>query len=116
MIKQISALIKKPHPNLAMVLLISLLVMIGGCTPRTQPTIVRQQIVVVDIPQALYDACPAIRKSDLPKWQTMTDGEAASLITRLYSNNVQCRNAIEQIRKFVAEAKAKAEEQNRRNP
>lgn len=109
--RRIHTIITKPHPGLAVFLFVILL-MVTGCARPTQPLIVQQQIVVVEIPEGILSACPTIKREDLPRWQSMTDGEAAATIARLFRANQQCANTIQQIRQFTAEAKARAVQQN----
>lgn len=88
-------------------LILSLGLVLAGC--QTTTTLVSQQNVVVLPSNALYN-CP--KPAYWPKTETLTDVEVAKLIRTLYANNVQCRNSLYAIRKFLNSAN---ETVNRRN-
>jgi uncharacterized protein YcfL len=83
-------------------LLIPLLLFLVGCQ-STQPTLVKDRLVVIDIPQKLYEGCEIIK--DFPNWKTLTDPEVAETIVTLYENNVKCYNVVEAIKKHQIKAK-----------
>lgn len=82
--------------------IIPLLLLLSGCA-STQPYLVKERLVVVDIPENLYAGCPLVK--DFPNWKTLTDPDVADTIIRLYENNVKCYNAVQAIKKFQTSAK-----------
>jgi hypothetical protein len=62
--------------------------------------------LVVLPPDRMY-TCPSVDR--FPDAKTLSDLQVAKLLVQLQSNNVQCRNSITAIKKFLADAKATAE-------
>lgn len=74
---------------------------LAGCQ-TTQPNIITTQHVPIDIPVSLYN-CPVLKK--MPDYETLTERQVAQLIVTLQRNNVQCRNSMDAIQKYVDEVK-----------
>jgi len=72
-----------------------------GCD-QNQVDIAVAHYRVVDVPAALYDACPAI--GAIPNYKTLTDRQVADFIVKLYNNNKQCRQAIKAIKNYLDSA------------
>lgn len=89
-------------------LCIPLSLFLAGCDPETAPPVISTKLIVVDIPKELYAQCPEIGK--LPKSATLRDRQVARLVVRLYNNNIKCRLAIDNIRKYLDNAKREIEQ------
>ena len=63
-------------------------------------------IKVVTPPEQLYD-CPI--KTKWPNWQHLNDTDVAKTIVELYKNNTRCKNSVDAIRNYLADAKARIE-------
>lgn len=90
--------------------LISILgLLVTGC--QTTDIIDKKNVVVMPS-NALYN-CPAL--TYYPKSETLTDIEVAKVIRNLYANNVQCRNSLNAIRKFLNNAQKTVNDSEKRN-
>ena len=76
--------------------------LLAGCQ-STAPT---TKLQVVTPPDQMYD-CPI--KKQWPNWQKLNDTDVAKTIVELYKNNSRCKNSIDAIRKFLADAKTRIE-------
>ena len=76
--------------------------LLAGCQ-STSPT---TKLRVVTPPDQMYD-CPI--KKQWPNWQKLNDTDAAKTIVELYKNNTRCKNSVDAIRKFLADAKTRIE-------
>lgn len=75
--------------------------LLASCT--TTPKVITQyQTIVVTPPDALYN-CPNIKK--IPNADTLTNQEVAVFIKTLYQYNKTCGINMDQIKKFVEQAK-----------
>ena len=84
-------------------LLIIPFLFLAGCN---SPNLIQTKLAVITPPPEMYD-CPIDKK--FPSWQTLNDVEVAKTVVRLYKNNVRCKNSIEAIEKYLADAKAQIE-------
>mgnify|MGYP003704360759 CR=1 FL=1 len=75
--------------------------LLAGC----QST-VSTKLKVVTPPDQMYD-CPI--KDKWPNWQKLNDTDVAKTIVELYKNNARCKNSVDAIRKFLADAKTRIE-------
>lgn len=87
------------------IIIFGLSLILAACNPGEPLKLVVEKYRVVDIPASLYERCPDINPR-LPQWKTLTDKQVAQLITTLYRNNRECRNAILAIKNFVEAAKS----------
>ena len=76
--------------------------LLAGCQ-STAPT---TKLQVVTPPDQMYD-CPI--KKQWPNWQKLNDTDVAKTIVELYKNNARCKNSVDAIRKFLADAKTRIE-------
>ena len=81
-------------------LLLSLL--LAGC----QSTVTSTKLQVITPPDEMYD-CPI--KTKWPNWQHLNDTDVAKTIVELYKNNTRCKNSVDAIRNYLADAKARIE-------
>ena len=82
--------------------LLVLSLLLTGC----QSTVSSPTIKVVTPPEQLYD-CPI--KTKWPNWQHLNDTDVAKTIVELYKNNTRCKNSVDAIRNYLADAKARIE-------
>ena len=71
-----------------------------------QSTEITTKLQVVTPPDQMYD-CPI--KDKWPNWQKLNDTDVAKTIVELYKNNARCKNSVDAIRKFLADAKTRIE-------
>ena len=96
--------------KLALIGLIVMTLGLTACNPSGEPLkLTIEKYKVVDIPDALYEGCPDIRKERMPYFKTLTDVQLAAYITKLYKTNVQCRNVMDKIKDFLKNAKTDLE-------
>lgn len=86
-------------------LLIPVFLILAGCN---DPYLIKRQLVVVDIPEKLFQGCPVLKKYQ-HNWKKLTDPQVAGIIINLYQNNEKCHNAIQAIKRFQQNAKARME-------
>lgn len=86
---------------------LAILVLITGCQ-STKPRISIQgtKIIVIEPPKALFN-CP--QAGPVPNWQTLTNKQVVAYIDKLHKNAKVCKINMQQIEKFVAEAKKNAQ-------
>ena len=82
--------------------LLLLLLLLAGC----QSTVTSTKLQVITPPDEMYD-CPI--KTKWPNWQHLNDTDVAKTIVELYKNNTRCKNSVDAIRNYLADAKARIE-------
>jgi len=80
-----------------------LFLLLAGCQSTAVST---TKLRVVTPPEQMYD-CPI--KTKWPNWQKLNDTDVAKTIVELYKNNVRCKDSVDAIRKYLADAKAQIE-------
>jgi hypothetical protein len=80
-------------------LLILLPLLLAGCA--TSPIYYTPEFKVVQPPEALY-SCPTVNK--FPKANTLTNKELGQLVIQLQKNNLQCKDSIDAIKRYLADA------------
>lgn len=78
---------------------------LAGC--QSTQTVVTTKYQVV-IPDASMYRCEVLK--NYPDYNKLTDAQVARVMVALYKNNVQCKNSIEAIRKYLEEAKKTIEQ------
>lgn len=81
-----------------------------GCQ-HTQPSILKTEYVVVDIPTSFY-YCPQLASEKIPNPETLTNEQLAGFITILVKYNKACGISMKSIRKFEAQGKKLIEARN----
>ena len=76
--------------------------LMAGC----QSTVPTTKLQVVTPPDQMYD-CPI--KKQWPSWKTLNDTDVSKTVVELYKNNSRCKNSVDAIRKYLADAKARIE-------
>ena len=82
--------------------LLILSLLLAGC----QSTVTSTKLQVITPPDEMYD-CPI--KTKWPNWQHLNDTDVAKTIVELYKNNTRCKNSVDAIRNYLADAKARIE-------
>lgn len=77
------------------------LLMLTACQ-TAEPQLVRTKIEVVTPDAAMYN-CPVVTR--YPDPEKLTDVQVAKLLVQLDRNNRTCKNSVDAIQKFLAEAK-----------
>lgn len=81
--------------------MICLSFVLAACNQTEPLKLTVEKFRVVEIPEQLYEQCPDIRKEKMPYYKSLTDRQLANFIVKLYSNNVKCRNAIDNIKNYI---------------
>lgn len=72
---------------------------LANCTPEENILVSKWNIP--SIPPQLYN-CPIL--STYPKVATLTDSQVAKLLVQLRSNNLTCKQSLDGIKRFLADA------------
>jgi hypothetical protein len=75
---------------------------LAGC--GTAPKLLAPEYKVVTVPEDLYQ-CPVKKK--FPESRGLTNQQVGSLILELQKNNLTCKNSLDNIKAYLAEAEAK---------
>lgn len=73
--------------------------LLAACTPEEEVLV--QKYRIVQVPPQLYN-CPVVQT--FPAVKTLTDAQVAKLIVQLHQNNMTCKQSLEAIRLFLANA------------
>lgn len=87
------------------ILLIVSLSLLTGCGDSSPTTFITKEKPILVQPSNDLLVCPVI--DQFPDPSKLTEIDVAELITKLYSNNITCKNSIDEIKKFYVEAKKK---------
>ncbi len=74
---------------------------LAACNPG-EAQLIRDKLMVVQIPQEYYDRCPVLKT--LPNSKTLTDKQVSNLVLQLYKNNVECKRAMDAIKTYLENA------------
>lgn len=97
------------------VILVFMLGFLASCASTKPPTALTKEVyVAVKVPNSLYK-CPQVRVRDFPHPDTATNSEVAMFITKLYTYNKQCGYSLDGIRRYLAAAEARLENDKKRN-
>ena len=87
------------------IIVIASLMFLTACSP-TASIISSTKLKVVMPDNSMYK-CEVLR--NYPAYKQLTDSQVAKLIVQLYKNNVECKNSIDAIKRFLTESKASIE-------
>lgn len=73
--------------------------LLASCTEEEQVLV--QKYHIVQVPPQLYN-CPVVQT--FPQVKTLTERQVANLIVQLHSNNLTCRQSLDAIRRYLAQA------------
>ena len=76
--------------------------LLAGC--GTAPKLIAPEYKVVTVPDDLYQ-CPVEKK--FPDSRGLTNQQVGALILKLQKNNMTCKNSLDNIKSYLAEAEAK---------
>ena len=90
-----------------LIIISGIVLSLTGCAasfdkPSAQPDIIVQKPEVVTPDTALFN-CPVV--TQLPNPDTLKDSQVSALVTKLWKNNLQCRNSIVALKKYLVKAK-----------
>lgn len=80
--------------------------LLAGC--QTQPNLIKQKLVAVEVPYQLTSQCKVVK---IPDRTSYTNRDVANLLIELKTMNVKCVNTIKAIEDFLKEVKVVAENQ-----
>lgn len=84
------------------------IILLSACS--TQKVITRTEYVAPTVNYSLYQ-CPVVKK--FPNYNTLTDGQVAELLVKLQTNNVNCADALEALKKHIRETERIINEQGK---
>ena len=86
---------------------IGLLLLLSACSGEDEIPILTKTLHSVVMPD--FDSSPCPQPPTLPDPKKLTDLQVARTLAQAYTNNAQCRQSSEAMRKFLEESKKKVE-------
>ena len=83
------------------------LLLLSACSGESETPILTKTLYTVVMPD--FDSYPCPQPPALPDPKKLTDLQVARTLAQTYTNNAQCRQSAEAMRKFLEETKKKLE-------